>query len=167
MDTRLLDDTAHFMNGLNLENRYDQVIFAGSAMGARLLKTPPIECKCKDTGAICTVETPWKEVFFQQLGAAIDVLKREVKDVFILEHLDCGAYKYLHPDPATQKDYSEVENIPDLERFHRKEALAFAEEVKAFCDARDDFPKSERWHKLRVRCFLMDLVGGVKEIVPT
>ncbi len=48
MDTRLLDDTAHFMNGLNLENRYDQVIFAGSAIGARLLKTPPIECKCKE-----------------------------------------------------------------------------------------------------------------------
>ncbi len=95
------------------------------------------------------------------------MLKREVKDVFILEHLDCGAYKYLHPDPATQKAYSEIENIPDLEPFHRKEALAFAEEVKAFCDARDDFPKSERWHKLRVRCFLMDLVGGVKEIVPT
>jgi hypothetical protein len=33
MDLRFIDDIGHFMEGDNLVNRYDQLVFAGSALG--------------------------------------------------------------------------------------------------------------------------------------
>src|SRR5262245_4480102 len=124
MDLRLLDNTVGLMNQLNLQNRYDHVIFAGAAMGARLLTSTPDP---KGTAL------PWKTVFFDHLKAAIDVLHRDIKDVFLLEHLDCGAYKYLHPDPKVRKQYSKISDVSKLAKFHRTEARHFAAEIEDFC----------------------------------
>jgi hypothetical protein len=101
---RLLDNTVTFMNRLNLQNRYDHLILAGAAMGARQLET--------DVGK---AKLPWKGVFFDHLTAAIDVLHREIKDIFLLEHFDCGAYKYLHPVSQVREEYEECAASGDVE----------------------------------------------------
>ncbi len=91
MDQRLLDDTVSFMNSYNLANRYDQVVFAGAALGVMRLNSPPV------VGDPAARHSAWKDVFFHHLQVAIDVLGRKIKDIFILEHRDCGAYEHFHP----------------------------------------------------------------------
>jgi hypothetical protein len=107
MDQRLLDNTVKFMNRLNLQNRYDHLIFAGAAMGVRRLESPTGE-----NGSAL----PWKSVFFHHLIAAIDVLRREIKDIFLLEHMDCGAYKQLHPVKKVREKYNSTEDAAELRK---------------------------------------------------
>lgn len=155
MDQRLLDNIVAFMNQLNLHNRYDQVIFAGAAMGVRNVTSTP-----DPRGPAL----PWKAVFFDHLTTAIDKLHRDIKDIFLLEHLDCGAYKELHPDPDVKEAYRQESDVPKLERFHRVEAQRFAREVEAFCRGKQKGPNGDAWKGIRVRCLIMDLLGHVKDM---
>ncbi len=159
MDTRLLDNIVHFMDSMNLQNRYDHLIFAGAAMGCRQLSSNAGDPK-KSIG--------WKHVFFDHLVAAIDKLQRDIQDIFLLEHLDCGAYKELHPDEKIRTAYQKEEVAADLAHFHWDEACAFAKEIEEFCVARQ-MPKSRKkkerdpWEGIRVHCLLMNLRGDVSE----
>ena len=161
MDTRLLDNAVHFMNQLNLQNRYDQLIFAGSAMGARLVTSTPVP-----NGPAL----PWKAVFFDHLATAINVLKRDIKDILLLEHLDCGAYQCLHPDTAVQKEYkrlSEAREFSKMVPYHDKESRLFKKEIEAFCKVQHKAEGSTgpgRWKDIHVRSLVMDLVGRVTEL---
>lgn len=175
MDQRLLDDTVRFMNGLNLQNRYDQVALAGGAMGAHRLNPPT---------------SVWLPVFFEHLKAAIDVLHRPIKDVFLFEHLDCGAYKYLHPDPDVQSRYT-CADLSTMREIHRGELIEFAWVVTRFIEdqrqlAEAEFDamrkkygeesecwsrikdsareKADAWTDIRVSYFVMDLCGEVTQL---
>jgi carbonic anhydrase len=156
MDTRLLDNTVQFMDSLNLQNRYDHLIFAGSAMGTRLLTS-----SASQPG----VALPWKNVFFDHLVAAIEDLNRDVSDIFLLEHLDCGAYKKLHPDATIRKKYNEQKDIANLVPYHRHEVREFATEIEAFCQKRQQQSANpSRWQDISVHCLLMNLRGDVQEL---
>ncbi len=175
MDQRLLDDTVRFMNALNLHNRYDQVALAGGTMGVQRLNPP---------------SSVWQPVFFDHLHAAIDVLHRQIKDVFLFEHLDCGAYRYLHPDTTIRDRYSNADRLVMTE-IHRNEARKFAWEVADFintqrrlhetdfraaresCGADSDCwdrvkesakQKVDAWTNIRVSYFVMDLLGEVTQL---
>lgn len=176
MDLRLLDDTVEFMNDYNLVNRYDQVVFAGAALGVMHLSSPPVD----------PTQTPnssaWKDVFFHQLQVAIDVLGRKIKDVFILEHRDCGAYEHFHP--THRHPYCEGEEGLE-EEHHREQAFLLAKKIREYCDVQqqqaraaihkateakceaDRIKAEERlkaWSDIHVRCFLMNLDGSVKHL---
>lgn len=122
MDQRLLDDTVKFMNSLNLQNRYDQIALAGGAMGA--LKLPDHNLPNEER---------WRAVFFLHLEKAINALHRPIKDVFLLEHLDCGAYKYLHPEDHVKDAYLCADRDGMVE-LHRHELNEFAFDVMRFID---------------------------------
>lgn len=181
MDLRFIDDVTHFMNERNLENRYDQLIFAGAAMGVMQVEAE-----------VGKQKLPWKSVFFQHLKAAINSLRREIKDIIIMEHLDCGAYKYLHPDEDIQRDYkkfAQARKLNKLVDFHREEAKSLAKEIDDFCkeqqrEASQEMkakPKSkpkqpsidgplqgeaklEAWKNIRVHRLLMGLTGKVDKL---
>lgn len=127
MDLRLTDDATRFMDGFNLTNRYDHLAFAGAAMGARLLTSDGL---------------PWSSVFFEHLAIAIETLGRDIQDIFILEHLDCGAYKYAHPDDGQQgvrQKYRRLSERGETKKqvpFHRTEALAFARQIDKYVAGR-------------------------------
>lgn len=165
MDQRLLDETVGFMNDLNLHNRYDHLTLAGGSMGAAQLFSNVVVTKT-------TVKLPWKKVFFDHLDAAINTLKREIKDVFLLEHLDCGAYKELYPSEQVKKEYKKLNDAGDFKKLaglHAKEMRAFTKEIQKFCreQARKVKPKTgadNRWQGIRVHSFLMDLLGDVHEL---
>jgi hypothetical protein len=151
MDQRLLDETVRFMNALNLQNRYDQVSLAGGAMGAHRLSSGPHN---------------WGEVYFHHLKEAIDTLHRPIKDVFLFEHLDCGAYKYLHPDDALKSDYINGD-LQKMFHIHRTELRGFATEVDRFIAAQPSDPakqKAEDWKDIRVSYFVIDLLGTVTQL---
>lgn len=171
MDQRLLDDTVSFMDSYNLANRYDQVVFAGAALGVMNLSSP------SSNGS----HASWNDVFFHHLKVAIDTLGRKIKDVFILEHRDCGAYEHFHP--THKEPYSDDEAGQNLERdHHREQAFLLAAAVREFCDEQskralaeckaakcdadriEAEKKSDAWKGIKVKCFLMDLQGHVEHL---
>lgn len=192
MDLRLIDNITRFMEADNLQNRYDQLSFAGAAMGVRNLKSPLF----KSTQALLPTPLPWRIVFLDHLVTAVEGLKREIEDIFIVEHLDCGAYKKLHPCKQVQEQYEAASqtNMSWLVKYHAEEAHALAEEILQFCaeqadvqaaeveqlltdfDADDadrhqlslDVAEAERlsqqWRKIKVRTFIMDLKGIVSPL---
>lgn len=152
MDQRLLDETVRFMNELNLHNRYDQVALAGGAMGVHRLPEPAPHPSCT-----------WWELFTAHLSAAIDRLHRPIKDIFLMDHLDCGAYKELHPDEKIRKQYSGA-RLDQMYDLHSSELIALANRVHEFCSDRHRSTKDDAWEHIRVSCFIVDLRGNVIQI---
>jgi hypothetical protein len=169
MDCRLLDDTVDFMNAFNLQNRYDQVVFAGTSLGVLQGKSPPALPKAKGNGKHkAKGAARWQDVFFQQLQVAINVLKRDIQDVFILEHRDCGAYKVFEGDHLPWYDDSDEQQAKE-EADHLAYAQRLAKRIRKYSELQaqehaSDPVLSDKWTKLKVRGFLMDLCGAVKEL---
>jgi hypothetical protein len=163
MDQRLLDNVVHFMNKLNLQNRYDHVIFAGAAMGAARLFTPLPAKPAPRKPAPRKPSPPlyWRDVFFDHLVTAIEGLQRPIHDIFLLEHVDCGAYRELHPEPNVGRRYKACHNAAGWRPFHTDEAAAFAAEVVKFCRGRS--PR-KLWKEMQVWSLLMDLRGQVETL---
>lgn len=74
MDSRYPHRIIQIMDSKGLRGKYDQLILAGASLGV--------------------VHKPeWTTTFLDQLGFAIK--EHGVKEVLILDHRDCGAYKKL------------------------------------------------------------------------
>lgn len=151
MDQRLLDETIRFMNELNLHNRYDQIALAGGAMGVHRLPENPAD----PSGT-------WWAVFTAHLSTAINKLHRPIKDVFLLDHLDCGAYKVLHPVEKIKKEYSKA-SLLRMTELHADELAALACRVHEFCETQHHSTQDEAWEHIRVSCFIVDLRGLVTQ----
>lgn len=152
MDQRLLDETIRFMNELNLHNRYDQIALAGGAMGVHRLPAIPSD----PSGT-------WWSVFTAHLSTAINKLHRPIKDVFLLDHLDCGAYRELHPVDKIQKEYATA-SLQRMRELHADELAALACRVHEFCEAQYQSTKDAAWADIRVSCFIIDLRGHVTQL---
>lgn len=126
MDLRLLDETVAFMDLLGLTNRYDHVILAGASLGATFAGKPH-----------------WGETFRDHLALARQL--HDIREVLILEHRNCGAYRLLL----------------DLDAAIPPEAEAHAHAVQA--DRLRGLIGREA-PELRVRSYLMDLDGEVGEL---
>ena len=131
MDLRLLDDIIRFMDHDNLTNRYDQFILAGAALGA-------------------VVNEHWDTAFFEHLDVACKL--HAVRDVYILEHRNCGAYKVFLGESGAFDDTPEHH---DAEReLHRQYAHQLADKIRTWSHS-NKYP-------LHVHSFLMDLRGNVE-----
>lgn len=140
MDLRLIDDLVPFMEGDNLSNRYDQLVFAGSALGV-----------------IQQDHESWYDVFFQHLDIAVQL--HQIQDVYIMEHRHCGAYtKFL----GKKGEYGDTpRELKREERDHRKYAFQLRDEIQRHCQKKvAEGGDAETWD-VHVRCFLMDLRGSV------
>ncbi len=86
MDSRYPQRIIDTMDNLGWRGKYDQLILAGASLGVVHKKE-------------------WQQTFMDQLGFAIE--HHHVSEVFILDHRDCGAYKYFlgvtPEDPAKEK----------------------------------------------------------------
>jgi hypothetical protein len=170
MDLRLLNNLVTFMNFENLENRYDQFILAGAAAGA--------------------VQIPsWRKAFFDHRLLAVGL--HQIKYVYIVEHRDCGAYVEFFGKSYVTYDAAAGHNTYDLRtehRDHREQALRLKADIDKYCRERradplpgDDDPISKKFRdiiahtygekpdrealkqlwNIEVRCFMMNLRGGV------
>lgn len=87
MDSRYPHMILDTMDSLGLRGKYDQLILAGASLGVMH-------------------KNEWKETFLDQLGFALE--HHHVSQVFILDHRDCGAYKYFlgvtSDDPAKERE---------------------------------------------------------------
>ena len=133
MDLRLMDEVAQFMAHDGLLNRYDHVIMAGAALGA--------------LGANQEDYEHWRRTFRDHLAAAYEL--HRIKDVYILEHRDCGAYKVFLGDDGT---FTDEQSELELD-VHCRYAEQLAKEIKQWA--------TENAAKISVKAFLMDLRGNV------
>lgn len=133
MDSRLLDEVVAFMDHDGLTNRYDHVILAGAALGA--------------LGDGKEKRLHWRKTFFDHLAAAYEL--RRIKDVYIIEHRDCGAYRMFLGEHGDFDDHEQKEE----RKCHHKYAKTLEKEIGKWCKQNDV--------KLKVKSFLMDLRGRV------
>ncbi len=132
MDLRLVDDVVRFMEHDGLTNRYDHTIMAGAALGALGQKN----------------YEHWHQTFMDHLCAACDL--HHIKDVYILEHRDCGAYRMFLGEEGTFDD-DQYDKEKDQ---HCLYANKLAGEIEKWV-------AKEKRPKLTVKSFLMDLRGHV------
>jgi carbonic anhydrase len=140
MDLRLIDNIVHFMDVLNMTNRYDQFILAGAALGVNQDKFPE-----------------WSAAFWSHLRLAIEL--HDIRDVFIMEHRHCGAYAKL-----AGLDFSDEQ--ADSERdAHAANARKLTEAIRRRIA---EHPKYDALRRrpvdIAVTSYLMDLGGGVDRL---
>ena len=140
MDLRFIDDLGHFMEGDNLVNRYDHLVFAGSALGVMQPK-----------------HSAWRKVFFQHLDIAVAL--HNVQDIYIMEHRNCGAYSYFLGPKFDFDDSPEGRDAEEIE--HRKHAFSLRDEIQSHAKQKIKEGESRKDWTLNIRSFLMDLRGSV------
>lgn len=141
MDLRLIDDLVHFMEGDNLTNRYDQLVFAGAALGVMQPK-----------------HQSWRDVFFQHLDIAVEL--HGVQDVYIMEHRNCGAYVHFLGEQFDFDDTPLGQAAEEVE--HRKHAFVLRDAIYAHCEERKRILGDDKLYNITVRSFLMDIRGSVR-----
>lgn len=146
MDLRLMDNIIQFMDHDGLANRYDHVILAGASLGA--LGGPGV----KDCLGHTTDFRHWKSTFKDHLEIAWKL--HHIKDVYLLEHRDCGAYReFLGKEGDFDDDQYDEE-----EECHHHYASLLADQIECWAN--------EMGAKLRIKAFLMDLRGNAKLMFP-
>jgi len=98
MDSRYPHRILDTMDSLGLRGKYDQLILAGASLGV-------------------VHKEEWRNTFMDQLEFAIE--HHHVSQVLILDHRDCGAYKYflgITPDDPAKEKQAHVEKCEDAAR---------------------------------------------------
>ena len=78
MDFRLVDKTVKYLDSLDhMQGEYDHIVLAGASLSVVTDKFPA-----------------WATTFWDHVKIAIDL--HHVKEVIVLDHRDCGAYKLVY-----------------------------------------------------------------------
>src|SRR5262249_15591006 len=171
MDLRLLDNLVTFMNLENLDNRYDQFILAGAAAGA--MRMPA-----------------WHKAFFDHLVLAVGlhqikyVYIIEHRDCGAYVEFFGKSYVTYDPDAghnvydlrAEHKDHSHQAFLlkAEIDKYCRKRRVdpyppdgtdpiseTFREIIRGSYGSHPDLESLKHLWDIEVRCFLMNLRGGV------
>jgi len=172
MDLRLLDNLVAFMNFENLENRYDQFILAGAAAGAMQLPS-------------------WHKAFFDHLVLAVGLHQIKYVYIIEHRdcgaYVEFFNKSYVRYDPDAGHNIYELE---EEHKDHSHQAFLLKADIDKYCQQRrvdpyppdDSDPIAKRFREIikhtygknadpeslkqlwniEVRCFMMDLRGGVK-----
>jgi carbonic anhydrase len=76
IDYRLTGATTNFMTRQHMAGKYDQVVLAGAALGAKNDKFPD-----------------WSKTFWDHVQVALDL--HHIHKIVIVDHRDCGAYNVI------------------------------------------------------------------------
>lgn len=89
MDYRLIDPTVRLVRERESPLGFDYFILAGASLGV---------VNPTDSNEF----TNWKQVFTQHIDLALQL--HNIKKVIVVEHMDCGAYKYVFGQEMTADD---------------------------------------------------------------
>lgn len=154
IDPRLLDDLGNFLNRDNLQNRYDHFVLAGTS----LLCSHQEELFVKDLPGVDSYGTysrRWRKTLFDHLDIAIAL--HQIKDVYIVEHEDCGAYTHF-----LDKKKVDLSSREEEIEWHRKFAAELAKEIHGTEYEETDGDGNRKKYRLGVHCFFIDLRGDVE-----
>lgn len=158
MDLRLLDNIIHFMEHENLINRYDQYIMAGASIGALVGSAPDDDELRRIDEYEC-----WKTGLFQHIDLSIQL--HNIKDIYILDHRNCGAYKaFLKDGLGDYEEHGYDKEYTD----HKKYVERLTGHITAYLKKRTqkserdpDDPYTKPELAINIHGFLMDIRGNV------
>ncbi|GAB2561396.1 hypothetical protein [Spirosoma aerophilum] len=165
MDLRLLDNIIHFMEHENLINRYDQYIMAGASIGA-------LVGSADEADGLLRIDKykGWEDGLLQHVELAIQL--HNIKDIYILEHRNCGAYKAFLKSGLG--DYEERENGYENEfADHQRYAQQLSDRLQQYLKTLGTSSKKEleepdsKHATINIHGFLMDIRGNVKLLCTT
>ena len=90
IDYRLTGATTQFMAKRGMAGKYDQIVLAGAALGAKNDKFPA-----------------WGNTFWDHVQVALDL--HHIHKVVIVDHRDCGAYKVILGEDLASNPKKELE----------------------------------------------------------
>jgi hypothetical protein len=76
IDYRLTGKTTRYMTNHGMAGKYDQIVLAGAALGAKNEKFPG-----------------WGRTFWDHVQVALDL--HHIHKIVVIDHRDCGAYKVI------------------------------------------------------------------------
>ena len=97
----------YLLNQLDAQHTYDLFALAGSSLGASLTGT---------TAANLRPDYTWQEVFFEHLQIA--KLLHNIQNVWVFDHLDCGAYKNFYSPPLSGPNGPDCLQQPHINVFN-------------------------------------------------
>ena len=152
IDLRLTDNLLDFLHHDNLANRYDHFALAGAALSYHAGGVHYDLFRHHVLEHYDNFEH-WKRSLDDHLQIAVDL--HDIRDVYIVEHEDCGAYReFLKNGKFT--------NRQDEIACHKKFALALAEDLHNRIYHEKKSGREQETYQLNVHCFIIDLRGNVK-----
>lgn len=127
----------------NLTNRYDQFTLAGASLTTQVKKFP--EKFKEDILKNYEDFSAWNKVLYNHIEIAKALYK--IEDIYIIEHMDCGAYKEF-------LNNGEFHDTKSERKAHKKYATALCTDIK-------------NRHHLHAHSFLMDLRGNIELLYST
>lgn len=159
IDLRLMDNLLDFLHHDNLQNRYDHIILAGTSLCTHVEKKkelfkPDVLNKFNDF-------EHWKQTLYNHLDIAIAL--HDIRDVYIVEHEDCGAYREFLKDGEFSSRNPEVKT-------HKDFALTLSKQIQSHLHEKKKVKEEDEHHKvieieqyhLNVHCFFIDLRGNIE-----
>jgi carbonic anhydrase len=123
IDFRLVDDMVYFLNSIGLNNNYDEYVLAGASLGYNQTKF-----------------AHWSEILNDHIDIALKLHK--IKEIIVIDHMDCGAYKTFYDKPDGFSHDDEV-------ILHKKNLKLFSDKIKA------------KYSDFTISTYIMNLDGTV------
>jgi len=167
IDLRLNDNIVHFMDHENLTNRYDQYIMAGVSIGGLFEYVDEEDKLIKKEEYF-----GWWKGLTDHVTLAIEL--HDIRDIYIIEHRNCGAYKYFLKDGSgNYEHHGTKQEFEDHLHYAGLLAKRLKDVVRPYEQKLDkkNIEKDELLGfkcdslvpaKIRVQAFLMDLTGNVE-----
>jgi hypothetical protein len=145
IDFRLIDDAVTYLNEKGFENQYDEFILAGASLGYT-------------TSLSALGYSGWSTVLDDHITISYSLHK--IKDVIVMDHMDCGAYKAQYNEGKSfLTPYAELQkHIENLNLFR----TAINKKYVISADDQDDPDKKKP--KFNVQTWLMSLDGSVDQM---
>ncbi|SDD54581.1 hypothetical protein SAMN04487996_101283 [Dyadobacter soli] len=149
IDLRLTDNLLEFLHFENLTNRYDHFALAGTSLITQADNDELTLLLDHDKlGSEVKSYKTWNDVWRDHIRLAI--ILHDIKDIYIIEHEDCGAYKtFLTAEALSAGEHS----------CHVKFATALANQIHEF-----EMDDEGNTVVLNVHCFLIDLRGNIEHL---
>lgn len=148
----------------NLINRYDQYIMAGASIGA-LTASATEEDELKNIEAY----KGWETGLLQHVDLAIQL--HNIKDIYILEHRNCGAYKaFLKDNLGDYEEHGYDKEYNDHKKYAQRLSDRLVEYLKKHTTKpHKDLDEPDLKHDLAINVhgFLMDIRGDVRLLCTT
>ena len=143
IDYRLMNEIVIALNNLGYENLYDQFILAGASLG--------FNYGTVDSSLVPLPNNYWQQTFYDTVDIAIQLHK--IKQIFLIDHCDCGAYEAFY-----NVEFDNCNNSESLQRHHDNLSMAASTITEKY---KDTYGTGDG---IKVRKFIMQLDGTMIEI---
>jgi hypothetical protein len=131
--------------------KYDLFNLAGASLGVNQATTIGGPHAGPESGNYANVGNPallhWHEVFYGHLGLALAL--HQITDVWIFDHLDCGAYKIIK--------FNDINHVDDDIDPHSTEIARLASKI-------DEYTTISSLTPLNVKGFVIDTSGNIYKV---